>query len=423
MGNCMKATSRVDHSMNTGAAYPSKVTSKTSLSSATSTSKTNSTRSTFTLPSIRDRSEHSTPRTECEILSSSNLKAFLFNDLKNATKNFRPDSLLGEGGFGHVFKGWIDEYTLAPSKPGVGMVVAVKKLKPEGFQGHKEWLTEVNYLGQLHHPNLVKLIGYCTDGDNRLLVYEFMPKGSLENHLFRRGADPLSWAIRLKVAIGAAKGLSFLHHAENQVIYRDFKASNILLDSEFNAKLSDFGLAKAGPTGDRTHVSTQVMGTHGYAAPEYIATGRLSAKADVYSFGVVLLELLTGRRAVDKSKPGLEQNLVDWAKPHLRDKRKLYRVMDTKLGGQYPKKGAHAIANLALQCICNDAKMRPQMSEVLEELELLQEPKCNSESPQVAIRRTSNTVPKSPMRTQPSPRRSLGKAASPLPAYRTAHVH
>ena len=421
MGNCMKSTARVDHSMNTSAAYPSKVTSKTSMSSATSASKTNSTRSTFTLPSIRDRSEP--PRTEGEILSSSNLKAFLFNDLKNATKNFRPDSLLGEGGFGHVFKGWIDEHTLAPSKPGSGMVVAVKKLKPEGFQGHKEWLTEVNYLGQLHHANLVKLIGYCSDGDNRLLVYEFMPKGSLENHLFRRGADPLSWGIRLKVAIGAAKGLSFLHHAENQVIYRDFKASNILLDSEFNAKLSDFGLAKAGPTGDKTHVSTQVMGTHGYAAPEYIATGRLSAKADVYSFGVVLLELLTGRRALDKSKPGIEQNLVDWAKPHLRDKRRLYRVMDTKLGGQYPKKGAHAVANLALQCICNDAKMRPQISEVLEELEQLQDSKSNLVSPQVDIRRTSNTVPKSPMRGQPSPRRSLGAMAPPSPAFRTAQVH
>ena len=152
-------------------------------------------------------------------------------------------------------------------------------------------------------------------------------------------------------------------------------------------------------------------------------TGRLSAKADVYSFGVVLLELLTGRRAVDKSKPGIEQNLVDWAKPHLRDKRRLYRVMDTKLGGQYPKKGAHAIANLALQCICNDSKMRPQMSEVLEELELLQEPKYDLASPHVDIRRTSKAVPKSPMRGQPSPRRSLAKTASPLPAYRTAQVH
>ncbi|KAG2543127.1 probable serine/threonine-protein kinase PBL3 [Panicum virgatum] len=427
MGNCMDTTARVDHSMN-NAAYPSKVTSKTSLSSVPSTIKSNSTRSTFTLSSMRERSELPTPRTEGEILSSSNLKAFTFNDLKTATKNFRPDSLLGEGGFGHVYKGWIDEHTLAPSKPGSGLVVAVKKLKPEGFQGHKEWLTEVDYLGQLHHKNLVKLIGYCSDGDNRLLVYEFMPKGSLENHLFRRGADPLSWAIRLKVAIGAARGLSFLHDAENQVIYRDFKASNILLDSEFNAKLSDFGLAKAGPTGDKTHVSTQVMGTHGYAAPEYIATGRLSAKADVYSFGVVLLELLTGRRALDKSKPGIEQNLVDWARPHLGDKRRLYRIMDTKLGGQYPKKGANAIASIALQCICGDAKMRPRMSQVLEELEQLQDAKYGSASPLVDIRKASHAIPRSPrspMRVQPSPRRSLGAAAaaSPLPGYRTAQVH
>lgn len=122
---------------------------------------------------------------KCDPSISINLKSFTFNDLKNATKNFRSDSLLGEGGFGYVFKGWIDENTFAPSKPGSGMVVAVKKLKTESFQGHREWLAEVNYLGQLHHGNLVKLIGYCSESENRLLVYEFMPRGSLENHLFR----------------------------------------------------------------------------------------------------------------------------------------------------------------------------------------------------------------------------------------------
>ncbi|KAM0952939.1 putative protein kinase RLK-Pelle-RLCK-VIIa-2 family [Dioscorea sansibarensis] len=278
-------------------------------------------------------------------------------------------------GFGYVFKGWIDEQSLAASKPGYGMVVAVKKLKPESFQGHKEWLTEVNYLGQFHHPNLVKLIGYCLDGDNRLLVYEYMPKGSLENHLFRRSSQPLSWAIRIHVAVGAARGLSFLHDAENQVIYRDVKASNVLLDSDFNAKLSDFGLAKDGPTGDKTHVSTQVMGTHGYAAPEYVATGRLSAKADVYSFGVVLLELLSGRRALDRSKVGIEQSLVDWAKPWLADKRKLFRIMDSRLEGQYPKKGAHVVATIALQCLANDPRSRPRMSEVMATLEKLRDTK------------------------------------------------
>ncbi|KAL6997361.1 putative serine/threonine-protein kinase pbl3 [Sarracenia purpurea var. burkii] len=190
------------------------------------------------------------PRSEGEILSSPHVKALSFSELKSATRNFRADSLLGEGGFGYVYKGWLDELTLTATRPGSGIVVAVKKLKPQGFQGHREWLSEVNYLGQLHHPNLVKLIGYCLEGS----------------------AQPLPWETRVKVAIGAARGLSFLHGSESQVIYRDFKASNILLDSEFNAKLSDFGLAKAGPTGDQTHVSTQVMGTHGYAAPEYVAT-------------------------------------------------------------------------------------------------------------------------------------------------------
>lgn len=216
-----------------------------------------------------------TPRTEGEILQSSNLKRFSYSDLQKATRNFRPDSVLGEGGFGFVFKGWIDEHTFTATKPGTGITVAVKRLNQEGFQGHKEWFTEINYLGQLHHPNLVKLIGYCFEDEQRLLVYEFMPGGSLENHLFRRSSyfKPLPWIIRMKVALNAAKGLAFLHNAERKVIYRDFKTSNILLDSDYYAKLSDFGLAKDGPTGAQSHVSTRVMGTDGYAAPEYLHTG------------------------------------------------------------------------------------------------------------------------------------------------------
>eukprot|EP00268_Persea_americana_P018620 TRINITY_DN1937_c0_g1_i2.p1 TRINITY_DN1937_c0_g1~~TRINITY_DN1937_c0_g1_i2.p1 ORF type:complete len:271 (+),score=59.78 TRINITY_DN1937_c0_g1_i2:762-1574(+) len=220
-----------------------------------------------------------TPRSEDEILQLSNLKSFSFGELKSATRNFRPDSVLGEGGFGSVFKGWIDEHTFTATKPGIGIVIAVKRLNQEGFQGHKEWLAEVNYLGQLYHPNLVKLIGYCFEDEQRLLVYEFMPRGSLENHLFRRASYflALSWKLRMKVALGAANGLAFLHGAEARVIYRDFKTSNVLLDSNYNAKLSDFGLAKDGPTGDKSHVSTRVMGTYGYAAPEYLATGIFKA--------------------------------------------------------------------------------------------------------------------------------------------------
>ncbi|KAJ0447009.1 putative protein kinase RLK-Pelle-RLCK-VIIa-2 family [Helianthus annuus] len=359
-----------------------------------------------------------TPRSEGEIISSTNVKPFSFMELKNATRNFRPDSLLGEGGFGYVFKGWIDEATHLASKPGSGTVIAVKKLKTEGFQGHKEWLTEVTYLGQLHHANLVKLIGYCAEGDNRLLVYEYMPKGSLENHLFRRGPQPLPWATRLKVAIGAARGLAFLHDAKDQIIYRDFKASNILLDSDFNAKLSDFGLAKAGPTGDRTHVSTQVMGTHGYAAPEYIATGRLTSKSDVYSFGVVLLELLSGRRAVDKDKFGVEQDLVEWTKPYLGDKRRLFRIMDTKLEGQYPQKSAFTAATLASQCLNIEPKSRPRMSEVLASLEELQAAKNDSRD----HRKVSSPVPRSPVGHRQRRSTPLGSPLATPPRRSTAQV-
>ncbi|KAL7222987.1 hypothetical protein ACSBR1_024632 [Camellia fascicularis] len=362
------------------------------------------------------------PRSTGEILPSLHVKALSFNELKNATINFCPESLLGEGGFGYVYKGWLDERTLTAARPGFGTIVAVKKLKPKGFQGHKEWLSEVNYLGQLHHPNLVKLIGYCLEGDNRLLVYEFMPRGSLENHLFKRSAKPLSWETRVKVATGAARGLSFLHGSESQVIYRDFKASNILLDSEFNAKLSDFGLAKAGPTGDQTHVSTQVVGTHGYTAPEYVSTGRLTAKCDVYSFGVVLLELLTGRLAVDKTKVGVEQKLVEWAKPHLAEKRRIFRIMDTKLEGQYPRRGACIATTLAMHCVNPDPKARPQMDQVLNILEELPSIKRSTPkqatvpSPLVKSQVTSPHI-KSPVHhDHPSPM-NLTSRGYPLPGH------
>jgi serine/threonine protein kinase len=318
-----------------------------------------------------------TPRSEVEILESANVKAFTFNELRVATRNFRPDSVLGEGGFGSVFKGWIDEKTLAPTRPGTWMVIAVKKLNQEGYQGHKEWLAEVNYLGQLSHPYLVKLVGYCVEDEHRLLVYEFMPRGSLENHLFRRGSyfQPLSWNLRMKIALGAAKGLAFLHSDDAKVIYRDFKTSNVLLDANFNAKLSDFGLAKDGPIGDKSHVSTRVMGTHGYAAPEYLATGHLTTKSDVYSFGVVLLEMLSGRRALDKNRPNGEHNLVEWARPYLRSKRRTFCILDPRLGGQYSLAKAQKAAALAMQCLSVESRNRPSMDEVVTALEQLQDTK------------------------------------------------
>lgn len=323
-----------------------------------------------------------TSRSEGEILQSSNLKSFSYSELKTATRNFRPDSILGEGGFGSVFKGWIDEHSLVATKPGTGIVIAVKRLKKDGSQGHREWLAEINYLGQLHHPNLVKLIGYCLEDEHRLLAYEFMSRGSVENHLFRRGShfQPLSWSLRMKIALGAAKGVAFLHSTEPKVIYRDFKTSNILLDTDYNAKLSDFGLARDGPTGDKSHVSTRVMGTHGYAAPEYLATGHLTAKSDVYSFGVVLLEMLSGRRAIDKNRPPGEHNLVEWAKPYLSNKRRSFRVIDGRLEGQYSLSRAQRAAALAFRCLSAEPKFRPNMDEVVRALEQLQESKDTAKS-------------------------------------------
>ncbi|KAL6996248.1 non-specific serine,threonine protein kinase [Sarracenia purpurea var. burkii] len=296
----------------------------------------------------------------------SNLHSFTLAELKVITQNFSSSNFLGEGGFGPVHKGFIDDKI----RPGLkAQPVAVKLLDLDGNQGHREWLAEVIFLGQLRHPNLVKLIGYCCEDEHRVLVYEYMARGNLENQLFRRYSIPLPWLVRIKIAVGAAKGLAFLHGEEKPVIYRDFKASNILLDSNFTAKLSDFGLAKDGPEGDETHVTTRVMGTHGYTAPEYIMTGHLTTLSDVYSFGVVLLELLTGRRAMDKTRPSREQSLVAWARPHLKDSQKLDRLMDPRLEGQYSMEGAKRAGDLAYQCLGHQPKSRPTMNCVVKMLE------------------------------------------------------
>ncbi|VFQ88215.1 unnamed protein product [Cuscuta campestris] len=291
--------------------------------------------------------------------------------------------VLGVGGFGKVYKGWVDEKTLMPSKFGSGTIVAIKKLNDESMQGFEEWQSEVNFLGSLSHPNLVKLIGYCLEDKELLLVYEFMPKGSLENHLFRRGStvDPLSWDLRLKIAVGAARGLAFLHASEKQIIYRDFKASNILLDVNYNAKISDFGLAKLGPSGENSHVTTRIMGTHGYAAPEYVATGHLYVKSDVYGFGVVLLEMLTGLRALDSRRTGGQTNLVEWKRPFLGKKKKLKWVMDPRMEGQYSTEAALQAAQLSLRCTEHEPRKRPTMEEVVGILEEIESIKKGNEKP------------------------------------------
>uniref|UniRef100_A0A0A9I1Y4 Protein kinase domain-containing protein n=1 Tax=Arundo donax TaxID=35708 RepID=A0A0A9I1Y4_ARUDO len=253
------------------------------------------------------------------------------------------------------------------------MVVAIKKLNPNGHQGHKQWLAEVHFLGVVEHPNIVKLIGYCAAqserGPQRLLVYEFMLNKTLDDHLFNRAYPVLPWDIRLEIALGGAEGLLYLHEGlEVQVIYRDFKASNVLLDEEFRPKLSDFGLAREGPSADHTHVSTAVMGTHGYAAPDYVETGHLTTKSDVWSFGVVLYEILTGRRSMERNRPKHEQKLLEWVRQYPVESKQFSKIIDTRLEGHYSKQGSREIAKLANSCLAKHGKDRPTMREVIESL-------------------------------------------------------
>ncbi|KAL0414687.1 UNVERIFIED_CONTAM: Serine/threonine-protein kinase PBL27 [Sesamum radiatum] len=292
-------------------------------------------------------------------------QTFTFRELAAATKNFRPECLLGEGGFGRVYKGRLES---------TGQVVAVKQLDRNGLQGNREFLVEVLMLSLLHHPNLVNLIGYCADGDQRLLVYEYMPLGSLEDHLHDLPPDkePLDWNTRMKIAAGAAKGLEYLHDKANPpVIYRDLKSSNILLDEGYFPKLSDFGLAKLGPVGDKTHVSTRVMGTYGYCAPEYAMTGQLTLKSDVYSFGVVFLEIITGRKAIDNTRGAGEHNLVAWARPLFKDRRKFPKMADPLLQGRYPMRGLYQALAVAAMCLQEQAATRPLIGDVVTALTYL----------------------------------------------------
>uniref|UniRef100_A0A2P2MFG4 Receptor serine-threonine protein kinase n=1 Tax=Rhizophora mucronata TaxID=61149 RepID=A0A2P2MFG4_RHIMU len=292
--------------------------------------------------------------------------SFTFGELATATRNFREMNLIGEGGFGRVYKGRLES----------GQIVAVKQLNLEGLQGNQEFSVEVIMLSLLHHPNLVTLIGYCTAGDQRLLVYEYMPMGSLEDHLFDLQPDkePLNWRTRIKIAVGAARGLEYLHCKANPpVIYRDLKSANILLDNDFNPKLSDFGLAKLGPVGENTHVSTRVMGTYGYCAPEYAMSGKLTPKSDIYSFGVVMLELITGRRAIDRTKKPGEQTLVSWSRPFLKDQKKFWLLVDPLLQGQYPRRCLNYTIAITAMCLNEEAHFRPLIGDIVVALEYLAE--------------------------------------------------
>ncbi|KAK2986356.1 hypothetical protein RJ640_026620 [Escallonia rubra] len=291
------------------------------------------------------------------------VKTFALAELDEATEKFSSKRVLGEGGFGRVYHGIM----------GDGTEIAVKLLTRDSQNGDREFIAEVEMLSRLHHRNLVKLIGICIEGPTRCLVYEVVPNGSVESHL--HGADkrkgPLDWDARLKIALGAARGLAYLHEDSNpRVIHRDFKASNVLLEDDFTPKVSDFGLAREATEGSH-HISTRVMGTFGYVAPEYAMTGHLLVKSDVYSYGVVLLELLSGRKPVDMSQPPGQENLVTWARPLLTSREGLEQLVDPSLAGTYDFDDMAKVAAIASMCVHTEVTHRPFMGEVVQALKLI----------------------------------------------------
>ncbi|KAL7590525.1 hypothetical protein Lser_V15G36627 [Lactuca serriola] len=294
------------------------------------------------------------------------LKIFTFDELRRATRNFLPSAMLGITDGESIYKGWMDRDSYTPSVAGVRIAVTIKIIKKD-IQRLKEGQGRSG-ISMFSHPNLVKLLGYCSEGGMLFLVHEYIPKRNFLD-IIRQGEKRLTWETRIKIATGAAQGLAFLHTTKNNVIFRDLKSSNILLDWEFNAKLSDLGLAKLGPVNGESHVSTRVIGTYGYAAPEYIATGHLYVKSEVYNFGVVMLEIITGLRVLDVNRPYSQHNLVDWATPFLRSIKKLRKIMDPRLEQVYPSKGAMKVAELILNCLEEEPIHRPSMEEVVARLE------------------------------------------------------
>ncbi|CAL9084612.1 unnamed protein product [Musa textilis] len=290
-----------------------------------------------------------------------NQSTFTYDELAAATNGFSRDNLLGQGGFGYVYKG------VLPNRK----EVAVKQLKSGSGQGEREFQAEVEIISRVHHRHLVSLVGYCIAGSQRMLVYEFVPNNTLEHHLHGKGLPTMDWATRLKIAVGSAKGLAYLHEdCHPRIIHRDIKTANILLDNKFEAMVADFGLAKLS-SDTNTHVSTRVMGTFGYLAPEYASSGKLTDKSDVFSFGVMLLELITGRRPVDTTGD-MDDSLVDWARPLLARAladENFDELVDPRLENNYDPGEMARMASSAAAAVRHSARRRPRMSQIVRALE------------------------------------------------------
>ncbi|CAN1320347.1 Probable receptor-like serine/threonine-protein kinase At4g34500 [Linum perenne] len=295
-------------------------------------------------------------------------------ELEMATKGFAEENVIGEGGYGVVYRGVLTD----------GSVIAVKNLLNNKGQAEKEFKVEVEAIGKVRHKNLVGLIGYCADGSRRMLVYEYVENGNLEQWL--HGIDgpvsPLSWDIRMKIAIGTAKGLAYLHEGlEPKVVHRDVKSSNILLDAKWNPKVSDFGLAKLLGS-ESSYVTTRVMGTFGfvigklrcykcccrYVSPDYASTGMLNEGSDVYSFGVLLMEIITGRSPVDYTRPAGEMNMVDWFKGMVASRRG-EELVDPLIEVDPAPRALKRALLVCLRCIDLDGSKRPKMGQIVHMLE------------------------------------------------------
>ncbi|KAG0459954.1 hypothetical protein HPP92_023082 [Vanilla planifolia] len=287
---------------------------------------------------------------------------FSYEELMGITNGFSLENKIGEGGFGAVYRGSLPD----------GKLVAIKQLKVGSGQGEREFRAEVDIISRIHHRHLVSLVGYCISEHHRLLVYEFVPNKTLEHHLHGNEWSPLDWEKRAKIALGSARGLVYLHeYCHPRIIHRDIKSANILLDDSFEAMVADFGLAKLANDAS-THVSTRVVGTFGYMAPEYAASGKLTDKSDVFSFGVVLLELITGRKPVDTSRPLGEESLVEWARPLLvqaLETGNCAEIVDPRLENCFPEADMLKMIELAASCVRHSAVKRPRMAQVLRALE------------------------------------------------------
>uniref|UniRef100_A0A1J3GSQ8 Putative inactive serine/threonine-protein kinase n=1 Tax=Noccaea caerulescens TaxID=107243 RepID=A0A1J3GSQ8_NOCCA len=298
-----------------------------------------------------------------------NLRVFSFAELNKATKKFTQYMVINGDprGFSRTFyKGNINETRFSPSRTETGIAVSVMECHQAGSEALEEWKEEVKSLVKMSHPNLVKILGYCCEDNKSFLVFEYLQKANLDRHIFEKEEEALPWDTRVKIAIGAAQALAFVHSVKNSALYRDFRMYNILLDEHYNAKLFYLGSNRLSLLDES--ITTAFIGRTEYIAPEYIISGHLATRSDVYTFGVILLEILTGLKASDGERMDKKQNIFVSTKPFLSDKNKIRKIIDPRLGHDYPVNAVTQMGILIKRCIKLDARKRPSMQQVVDSL-------------------------------------------------------